>query len=179
MLRTLLRAAILLLATALVSCTLPPERNPPPAFRSPVVLDVQLRGDTPRDRAMADAARTAAKRLNRSRSPTERPVRVIVGEGPEHRVRAGAITVFAASSDPVGELLVDPLLAPETGQTSERINAAVAMYDAVVVAGLAARQHDLPPEQWLRAQPGWRLGLGTTHFRDGDIAPTGTRIAVP
>ena len=179
MLRTLLRAAILLLATTLVGCALPPERNPPPAFQSPIVLDVQLLGDTPRDRAMAEGARTAAKRLNRSRSPTERPVRVIVGDGTDAGVRVGALSVFAAMSPPAGELLVDPLLPPDSVETNERLEAAVAMYDAVIVAGLAARQVELPPEQWLRAQPGWWLGLGATHFRDGDTAPTGTRIAVP
>ncbi len=179
MLRTLLRAAILLLATTFVGCALPPERNPPPAFQAPVVLDVQVTGVTPRDLAMNAAAHAAVQRLNRSRSPTERPVRAIVGPGDEPGVRVGALTVFAASSDPIGELLVDPLLPPEAVETDERIEAAVAMYDAVLVAGLAARQLELPPEQWLRAQQGWRLGLGTTHFRDGDTAPTGTRIAVP
>jgi hypothetical protein len=179
MLRKLLRAVLLLLATTFVSCALPPERNPALAYQSPVVLEVQLTGATPRDLAREDGALTAMKRLNRSRSPTERPVRVVFGQGPELSVRVGTLNVFTASSRPTGELLVDPLIRHDSVDTDAGIHVTLAMYDAVLVAGMAARQGELPPHEWLRAQSGWRLALGMTHFRDGDTAPTGTRIASP
>lgn len=174
-----MRAAILLIAIALAGCALPPERNPPPAYQAPAQLEVLIpSADTPHRAALSAAASLAATRLNRSRSPTERPVRIRVGPGAVIGVRTGAITVIAAAVQPYEELLIDPRLPAVAVESEESIYASVAMYDAVLVAGMAARQGEQLPEDWLRAQPGWRLGLGVTHFRDHDSAPTGTRFTI-
>ena len=158
--------SVLTTATLLAAgCARPPHRNPPPAFQAPVDVTVSAPAE---DTAGRQAAQVAAERLNRSRAPDERPVRVVLVDGPL-RVTAASLGITPPAAPRAPDRLVDPRVAPElNGAELDRV---LGIYDAVLVVGLTAREgHDAA---WLRAQPGWRLALGTTHFRDGVEAPSG------
>ncbi|MCO4773558.1 MAG: hypothetical protein KDA24_26230 [Deltaproteobacteria bacterium] len=171
-----------LLALALCTfCTLgcgprPPERNPAPALMSPVVVSVLLE----RDHAFADVARLAARRLNESRGPAERPVRIEIDPtSPSGRVAvpvtrdapAHARTlVLVPRRGPLPDAhRADPALEGSLGSDDLRAAHALSVYDAVLVAGLASRAlPDATPDgllTWLRGQPGWELSLGPVDYR--------------
>ena len=170
----LLCAAMAALALGASGCPLPPQRNPPPAFQTAVTVTVTLPDDVDAEMLLA-VAMVAATRLNRSRAPSERPVRVAGGEGPLGASAPG-IQIRAPAVIRPAERLVDPLLPPEVVAADADLEQALALYDSVVVVGMAARRQD-DPIAWLRAAPGWRLGLGYTQFRDGDVSPTGLELS--
>ncbi len=144
---------------------------------------------------LADAARLAVRRLNESRSPDERPVRLAVatdgldaprvlvpvhGDAPPS-TRALVLTPrLGASTD---SARVDPEL-PAVLRSDPAVRAqALAVYDAVLVAGLAARsQPDATPQSlaaWLRDQPGWRLSQGDVSYTGGADPALGPHLLAP
>lgn len=171
-----LLSVLAIAALALAACAQPPERNPPPAFQAPVTITVSLPDGPDRD-LLLDVARVAQRRLNRSRAPGQRPVHVTLASG-AIAASASGVRVVPPASPPPGERLLDPLLPPDAVATDADLERSLGLYDSVIVVGLAARQPE-PAAAWLRAQPGWGLGLGRVDFRAGDAATTGLRLETP
>lgn len=173
------------LATSPLGCRLPPERNPPPALASPVTVDVLM----DQDHALAEVARLAVRRLNESRGPGERPVRLNIGL---NLSPGGVIVPVTGAAPPEARALVlvprkrslparsraDPRFPPNLRTDDLLTSHSLGVYDAVVIAGVAARgRPDATPEillAWLRSQPGWRLSLGEFDYNttlDPDFGP--------
>ena len=170
-----------LLAVGLALCTLgcrprPPERNPPPALGTPVRVSALL----PSDHPLVGVAQLASRRLNESRAPGERPVRLEVDPPtPSGRVvvpvtrdapeGARALVLIPRAEDLPEKHRADPDLLAEFGGDDRRTAHALAVYDAIVLAGLASRAlPDASPEElldWLRGSSGWQLSLGTVDYR--------------
>ncbi len=178
-----------LLTVGLALCTLgcgarPPERNPPPALGTPVNVSVLL----PSDHPFVDVARLASRRLNESRAPGERPVqlevdpptpsgRVVVPITRDAPKGVRALVLVPQVGDLPEEHRADPDLPTEFEEDDLRTAHALAVYDAVVLAGLASRAlPDAPPEElldWLRGSSGWRLSLGSVEYKTSLVPAVG------
>ena len=172
----LLALLVLGIATSLLACRQPPERNPPPALGEPVTVSVLLDRGHPLDAV----ARLAAQRLNESRSPDERPVwldiapvgakagQVVVPVTHDAPPDTRALLLVPRRPDPPQGVRRDPDLQMPDEADAAVLAYALGVYDAVLVAGLAARARpDSTPDAllaWLRSQPGWRLSLGEVSY---------------
>lgn len=141
---------LLLLLLLLVGCSpTPPQRNPPPALSAPGRITLLAPADDP----MVEVARVAVRRLNTSRSPTERPVVLEVRGRPEDVAPGERLAVVPVRVDaPPGALAFeprrgpipegarhDPDLPPAVIADDGHLSEALAVYDAVVEAGLSVR----------------------------------------
>ncbi len=172
-------------ATSPLGCRLPPERNPPAALSTPVTVTVVVDEEHP----LAEVALLAVRRLNESRGPDERPVKLNLGLDP---VLRGVIVPVTTDIPPTTRSLIllprerslparnraDPRFPSQLRSTDVQTSHSLGVYDAVVIAGVTARARpEGTPEvllAWLRSQPGWRLSLGEFDYKttlDPDFGP--------
>ena len=184
----LLALLVLGIATSLLGCRQPPERNPPPALSEPVTVSVLV----DRGHPLEDVARLAAQRLNESRSPDERPVvldiapaggqagQVVVPVTHDAPPDTRALVLVPRRAAPSPDTRRDPDLRMPDDADAAVLTYALGVYDAVLVAGLAARARpDSTPDAllaWLRSQPGWRLSLGEVSYAGPLEPPLGPNV---
>jgi len=161
---------------------LPPERNPPPALAAAAHVHLL-------DEAEGDAARIAevvVARLNESRGPDERPVRLTIGGDPS----PDAVVVAPGAPPANASLVVTPWSGPAPPRTqvdphlpapllAADARATLALYDAVALAGLVARAPAPDRLSWLAAQPPLDLSFGPVSYAASLTPQAGPSVTGP
>lgn len=179
-----LAGTVALITLGAACAPVPPERNPPPAFAAPATIHLMAEAGS----AEAVIADIVVRRLNESRGPDERPVRLVTGTTPS----GGAVVVTTGALDAPDRLRVAPWsgglgpsrrVDPEFPPSLliESPGPALALYDAVAVAGLLARGAATLDGglDRLRAQPPLDLAAGRASYATTLAPPGAPAVLVP